>query len=143
FQDVLEMRHVIVVAHRHEHAAGTRVHGLGVDLRAHIEIELFQAALALLGAAFIDVLAGREYDKQKYRKANAVNSCDLLGKQVSDRDHTEDERRRGQAHRDLDPAQIQIDRKLVLLIAALVAEDQHAERLQEEAPNHAKGIGFT
>ncbi len=46
-QHGLQMRHVVVVAHRDQNAAGPRVHGVGGDIGAHVQIELFQAVFGV------------------------------------------------------------------------------------------------
>ena len=52
------------------------------------------------------------------------------------------ERGDDQADRNFAAADAEIQRHLVFLIVALEAQHQHAQRLQEEAPHHAEGVGF-
>ena len=40
------------------------------------------------------------------------------------------------------PADLEVERELVFLVVALEAQHQHAERFQEEAPDHAERVGF-
>jgi hypothetical protein len=44
---------------------------------------------------------------------------------------------------DFDAADLDIERHLVFLIVALVAEDQHSQRFERETPYHAEGVSFT
>ncbi len=44
--------------------------------------------------------------------------------------------------RNLHAGQAEVERDLVFLIVPLVAQHQHAQRLQEEAPHHAERVRF-
>ena len=44
-EDVVQVRHAAVIAHRHQDAAGARVHGVRGDLGPHVEIEFLEARL--------------------------------------------------------------------------------------------------
>ena len=88
------MLHVVVVAHRNQHAAGPRMQGGGVDLRLMIEIEFFERLLlqmlqsALLG---VDVLGDGEDDENHQRESHAVDGGVLFRKQIRDRDEAQNQ----------------------------------------------------
>ena len=76
-------------------------------------------------------------------KPDAVNGGDLLGEQIGDR-HQKPRISvvSAEAHRNLAAADAEIERDLVFLVVPLIAQHQHAQRLQEEAPDHAERVRF-
>ena len=76
------------------------------------------------------------------RESDAVNRRDLFGEQI---------RHRHQAQHQVvaisptgisTPPILKLNGIFVFLIVALVAQHQHAQRLQEEAPHHAERVRF-
>ena len=136
------MPHAVVVAHRHQHASRPRVQRLAADLRLMIQVELFQVASLLLLLAGVDPLGNHEQGIEHDGEGDAVNRGDLLGEQIGDRHQEQDQRGDAQADGNLPAADPDIERHLVFLVVPLVAQHQHAQRLQEEAPHHAERVGF-
>ena len=136
------MRHPVIVANSDQNAAGTRLDGLGRDLRLHIQVEFFEAAFFQVNAALVDLFGNGENHEQRNGEANTVNGGDLFGEQVRDGHQKEDERGGGQADRNLEVPDAQIARHLVFLVVPLVAQHQHTERFQEKAPHHAERVSL-
>src|ERR1051326_1547608 len=144
-EDLLQMVHVVVIADGHQNASRSCVQARSVDLRLMLEIELLESFLLQMQCstpAGGDVFRNCKQDEQRHSKSNAVDGRVLFRKQIRDGHHGENQSGNAKADGDLDAGDPDIERELVFLIVPLIAQREHAQRFQEEAPDHAKGVGL-
>ncbi len=110
-----------------------------------IQVEFFQRLVFGGEFAFlrVDVLGEREHGKHHQREGHAVDGGVFLGEQIGDGDEAQNQSGHAQADGDLHAGQPEIEGELVFLIVPLVAQRQHTQRFQEEAPHHAERVRFT
>src|SRR5581483_2574117 len=141
-QNRKQVHQIVDIAYGDQNGSGARAQaGLG-DLRLKVQVEFFKRVTARHPLFLIDVLGNREHDEKDGREENTVDGGEFFRKQVHDRRGTEDHGGYGQADWDLHAANPEVDGELVFLIVTLVTQHEHAESLEEEAPDHAEGISF-
>ena len=119
----------MVVANGHQHAAGARPERRRAYLGLVVQIEFFQIAPLLLLFAGIDAFGNHEEGIEHDGEGDAINGGDPLGKEIGDSDEKQNQRGGAKADWNFDAADFHVQRHLVLLVVALVAKNQHAERL--------------
>ena len=113
------------------------------NFRLHLEIELLQTLSSWPGDASLILRSDiGEDDEHRQGEADAGNRGDLLREQVGKRHKQQGQSRDRQTDRILAPADRDVQWRLVFLVVPLEPENQHAQSLKEETPDHAERIGF-
>ena len=132
---------------RHQLAIGLgQVQGFHAELVGLLLVELFEVFVVLGGgaqAAAMGMLAHPEDGEKARREGDAGDRGHFLGQQVGDRRDGQRQEDQGHPDRQVEAAEPDVERHLVLAgLGPLEAEDQHRHRHEDEAPDHAEGVGL-
>ncbi len=146
-QAPLEHPQVVRRADRHQLAVRLgQVQRFHAELLGLLLVELLEVFVVLGGvpqAAAMGVLAQPEDGEKGRREGDAGDRGHFLGQQVGDRRDGQRQEDQGHPDRQVEPADPDVERHLVLAgLRALEAEDQHRHRHEDEAPDHAEGVGL-
>ena len=88
---------------------------------------------------------GESEDREKdNRKNQAAHRGHRLGEEIHDGGGQQNHADRGQSDRDFDSEEMKIGRHFPVALAFIaVAQNQHGDGFEDEAPDHAESIGFT
>src|SRR5581483_1837463 len=130
------------IADGDKNAARLRLQGCRADFGLVIQIEFFELGGMIELLAGVDVLRDEEQRVENDSERDAVNGGDLLREQVRNGHQKQDGSSGGQPEGNFQAAEGDVPREFVLLIVALVAQDQHPERFESETPYHAERVSF-
>ena len=90
-----------------------------------------------------DVFGNFEHGKEDDRESHSGNGGDLFGEEIDQAERNQRERDQGQAERNLDVADLEVQGHAEFALAGLfVAKHQDGQALHGEAPHHAEGVGL-
>src|SRR5208282_1219852 len=134
----------VVVADRDEHVAGADADSFTLDGFCQLQLELLLHLRRIVSVfAPVHSFGEGEDSEEDDGKNQAAHRGHRLGKEIHDRGGEQNHPDRGQSDRDLDPKQVEIGRHFpVTLTLIAVAQNQHGDGFEDEAPDHAEGVGF-
>src|SRR5215471_12285836 len=138
----VEVRHVVVIPHGNQNTAGSRMQAPIINLRLVDEIELLESLAFGVYLARINSLRDGEQHVEKYRERRSPDGGSLLREEIRDGHEEQSGGGQDQAKRNFRISDPKIQRDLVLLVLSMEAQDQHAQRVHEEAPDYAERIRF-
>ena len=146
-QVAMQMREIVGVADRNqflmrrEQAEANRIDLVFLD---QFQIELLGLLAVGVRDLSVDLFRDLEHHEQRERETDARDGRDLLGEKVDDRGREQNYKRQREAQRKIlaagaEPGQVQRHPPHAMVLV-LIAQDQHRQRFENEAPDDAEGV---
>ena len=148
-QVAMQMREVVRIADRNQLLGGgeqAETDRIDLAFLDQLQIELLGLLAVGVRDLSVDLFRNLENHEQREREADARNGRDLLGEQVDDRGREQNRERQREAERKIlaagtEPFQIQRHPPQAMVLV-LVAQDEHRQRFENEAPDDAEGVSL-
>lgn len=139
-KNVGEVVEIELIADGNKDVAGLGANGFRSELAFDFEIELIHLNVSDAGLARM-FFRNCENDKEKYGKCAAGESGDGFGEEVDDCDGQQGEGDKGEAERNVNAVDGEIEGNLKIACARLgVAKDENCEAIHGEGPDDAEGV---